>query len=85
MKLFNLHIITDKEYLNNLEAHYQTGIRNGWDEAREHYRKTIAETATFNYNEGKAYGVEQAKRAFTEALKQKGESNNDILRPNQGA
>jgi len=40
----------------------------------------IAEAKQEGYNEGKAAGIKQAKRAFALALKQKGESNNDVLR-----
>lgn len=78
MKLFNLHIITNKEYDRALDAHYSAGYHQSTFDTQD----AIADIAKFNYNEGKAYGIEQAKKAFAEALKQKGESNNDILRPN---
>lgn len=78
MKLFNLHIITNKEFDAVLVKHYESGVFYG---KLELYPK-IAEAHTAGYNEGKAEGIKASKKAFALALKQKGESNNDILRPN---
>jgi len=72
MKIFHLYIATKSK----LDLLYQAGVEDG---KLQLYPK-IALAHTAGYNEGKAAGIKQAKRAFALALKQKGESNNDVLR-----
>ena len=74
MKLFGLHVITEKEYLDNLEAHYQVGLDQGYT------LQELVDAKQKSYNEGKAEGIKVSKKAFALALKQKGESNNVVLR-----
>lgn len=67
MRIFKLHIVTEREYIKNLEAQYANGakevasIADGW----------IAEAHEEGYNKGKADGIEASKRAFAQAVKQK--------------
>ena len=69
MKLFNLNIITEEKLTALLNEAFDGGYKIA--EESGYSLQELVDAKQRGYNEGKADGIKQAKKAFALALKQK--------------